>query len=371
VAADLRLLLFNLAVDETHPALGFASAWITALAERVAHVEVITMLEGPADLPDNVVVRSVGKERGWGEARRTVEFYRHLRAASAGGVDVCFSHMMPLFTVMGGPLLRMRGVPIVTWFAHPKLTRQLKLAHRLSDRMVTSVAEAYPYRRDKLIVVGQGIDITRFAPAPERVADPPLVLYTGRLSPAKGVHTLLGAVRGAIDGGAPPFRVAVVGGPGVSSDEAYVDRLRAQRTDLGLDDVVNFHDPVPFAELPAWYQQASVFVNLTPTGFGDKVALEAMASAVPCLTSNDGYRETVGDHAERLLYPAGDEVALGDRLGGLLRMTTAERAAIGADLRAKVTELHNIEVLADRLVELFADLRSERRRGRRSARRAS
>jgi len=111
----VRLLLFNLATDADDPVLGFATRWIAALASRVERIEVVTMRRGRAALPANVRVHSVGKERGASEGRRALEFFRLVRRVLAEGpVDACFSHMIPLFTVLASPLLRPRGVPVVT-----------------------------------------------------------------------------------------------------------------------------------------------------------------------------------------------------------------------------------------------------------------
>ena len=324
--ADLRLLVFNLATDDSDPLLAFTTRWVTALAERTDSVQVITMREGPHHLPANVTVRSVGKEKGYSEPRRLAEFYRHLRSVLDQGVDACFSHMMPLFTVLGSPLLKLHRVPIVTWYAHPKLSHQLRLAHWLSDRMVASVASAYPYRRDKLVVTGQGIDTRRFTPGPSAADDPPdapradppdappLVLYVGRVSPVKDVATLVRAAGLLKEGGAPAFLVGIVGGPAVPGDEPYVAALRAQVADQGLDEEVWFHPLVPFEDLPSWYRRATVFVNLSPTGFGDKVAWEAMACGVPCVLANEGFRETLGRSADALLFRHGDARQLAERL---------------------------------------------------------
>jgi len=145
----MRLLLFNLATDADDPILGFTTRWICALAEQVEFVRVITMRAGRLEVPGNVRVYSVGKEKGYNEPRRVVEFYRHLfRILREDRIDVCFSHMISLFTVMGAPVLKAKRIPIVTWSAHPKLTWVLKLAHHFSNRMVASVATAYPYRHD-------------------------------------------------------------------------------------------------------------------------------------------------------------------------------------------------------------------------------
>ena len=72
------LIVFNLVTDVKHPILGFTTQWIRELAVRVNTIDVITMWAGEIEVPENVRVCSVGRERGWSEPRRLVEFYRHL-----------------------------------------------------------------------------------------------------------------------------------------------------------------------------------------------------------------------------------------------------------------------------------------------------
>ena len=66
----MRILLFNLATDADDPLLGFTTRWIGALAERVEFIHVITMRVGRLEMPANVRVYSVGKEKGYSEPRR-------------------------------------------------------------------------------------------------------------------------------------------------------------------------------------------------------------------------------------------------------------------------------------------------------------
>jgi len=142
----MRLLLFNLATDVDDPILGFTTRWIQALAERVEYIHVITMRTGRVEAPDNVRVYSVGKEKGYSEPHRAAEFYRHLLGVLRHDrIDACFSHMIPIFTVLAAPLLKLKRIPIVTWYLHPSLTKTLKLAHHLSDYMVTGLPTSYPY----------------------------------------------------------------------------------------------------------------------------------------------------------------------------------------------------------------------------------
>jgi glycosyltransferase involved in cell wall biosynthesis len=352
----VRLLLFNLATDEDDPVLGFTSAWIRALAARCASVDVITMRAGRLDLPANVRVRSAGKEKGWSVPRRIAVFYRLLLAAlRESHIEACFSHMMPAFTVLAGPLLRARGIPVVTWYAHPSLTRTLKIAHHFSDRMVASLPTAYPYRRDKLTVIGQGIDTDVFSPGgPE--ADPPLVLCVGRLSPVKDHATLLQSAARLRDAG-HRFRLALVGGPVTRRDDTYVRELRALAAGCGLDGLLDWVGPVPPASLPAWYRRCAVHVNLTRTGSGDKSALEAMSCGRPSVVANEGFRDLLGPHADGLWFPEGNAAALTGRLDALLRLTAVERTAMGVDLRARVAVGHGLDGLAARLIQVLEEVR--------------
>ena len=61
--------------------------------------------------------------------------------------------MTPLFSVLAAPILRPLKIPIVTWYAHPSLTNTLKLAHFVSNRIVTSLPGTYPYKKDKVKII--------------------------------------------------------------------------------------------------------------------------------------------------------------------------------------------------------------------------
>jgi glycosyltransferase involved in cell wall biosynthesis len=345
-----RLLLFNLVTDVNHPILGFTTQWIRELAARVEHIHVITMQAGEIAVPDNVTVCSVGKEQGYSEPRRAIEFYRHLfKILRTERVDGCFSHMMPIFSVLAGPVLRAAGIPLVTWYAHPSLTPTLKLAHFFSNRMVASLPNAYPYRRNKLAVIGQGIDTALFAPSGNRAAKDDVILCVGRLSRVKNHPTLLRAAALL----PRRFRVVILGASSGADDEAYAAELRQLVDQLALCDVVVFERAIPPGELASRYRACAVHVNLTPAGFGDKVAWEAMACGRPCLVANEDFRETLGRYADELLFRVNDPVDLAAKISAMLEKSAAERAEIGAYLRGQVEQLHCLPRLAERILDLL------------------
>jgi glycosyltransferase involved in cell wall biosynthesis len=354
----MRMLWFNLATDLNDPILGFTTRWIQALAARAECIHTITMRAGRVEVPRNVRVYSVGKEKGHSEPRRLAMFYRHLsHILREERVDVCFSHMMPIFTILAAPVLKIKGIPIVTWYAHPSLTWPLKLAHHFSDCMVTSLATAYPYKHDKLIVVGQGIDTDLFAPDAEVVPDnPPMILCVGRLSPVKGHPTLLRTAALLRQRWEKPFRLVIVGDPAGPRDEPYVRSLQQQVKELALEGTVFFEPGVPMDCLPRWYQRCTVHVNLTPPGFGDKVAWEALACARPCLIANKAFEETLGEYAGPCLFRHGDPEDLTDRLYWALSLSETKRALIGFYFRQQVMKMHGLKRLMDRLFCVFQEV---------------
>jgi glycosyltransferase involved in cell wall biosynthesis len=353
----MRVLWFSLATDADDTILGFTSRWIRAVARRVERIDVVTMRRGRVDLPANVRVMSLGLELGLSELRRGARFYALLVALLLRErVDVCFSHMAPIFSILAAPVLRPWNVPIVTWYAHPAVHWKVRLAHAVSHRMTTSLPRTLPYSGDKVRVIGQGIDTDLFTPAGMvPIETPPLVLCAGRLSPAKDHRTLLAAVARVRERSQLGFRVVILGDapPG---HETYARSVAEMIDRAGLRDVVEMHPGVAMERLPGWYQRSSIHVNLTPAGFGDKVALEGMSSGRPVIVANDDFRPTLGGHSEQLLFRAGDAEGLAHRLEWLLSLSSAERIAIGADLRHEVLARHSLDSLAARLLTVFGEV---------------
>lgn len=353
----MRLLLFNLVTDLDNATQGFNTGWIRALAKRVEFIHIITMRAGHVEVPANVRVYSVGKEKGYSEPRRLLEFYRFLfRILREGRIDACFSHMMPIFTVLAAPVLRSKAIPLVTWYAHRQVTPTLKLAHHLSNRMISSDAASYPYDKSKLTVVGQGIDTKLFSPSSMPLDKPPLLLSVGRISPIKDLLTLVKAIHLLCRRG-HSLRCALVGSS-PNQANAYSDEVRQEVQALHLEESVQFIGPVPNHQVAQWYRRSFAHVNCSPPDHSlDKAVLEAMACAKPSLSSVSGFKETMGDWADGLLFQHGNPEDLARKIEGLLRLSDSERQTMGMSLRESVMKRHNLERLADKVVALLSSLK--------------
>jgi glycosyltransferase involved in cell wall biosynthesis len=349
---ERRLLLFNLVTDADDPILGFTHDWIRSLAARVAHVDVVTMSTGRVDVPANVRVYSVGKERGYGEPRRAVELYRiFARLGWLRGYDACFAHMQPLFAVMAAPVLRVRGVPLTLWYTHPATTPMLRAAVAVSDTVVTASPESINVSSNKVVAIGHGIDTDRFRPAPAPAGDdaPPFrVVAVGRIAPIKGLERLVEAaavLRPRLGTGLE----VTVAGPVAPADAAYRQELGRRVDAAGLAEVFRFPGPIARADLPALLQASSAAANLTVRGGFDKAALEAMSCGIPLVTTNASFRPLLEEAgAPELLAPA-DAEGLAATLARVAALPVGERAAIGRRLRAVVVDHHSLDRLTERL----------------------
>lgn len=365
-----RLLAFNLAVDADDPVLGFTTGWLNGLAAHYDRVDVITMRAGRLDVAPNVRVFSVGKERGWSELRRAAEFYRLLRARLAEGrYAACFAHMMPLFAVMGAPLLRRAGVPVTLWYTHRSPHWTVRAALPLVRRVVTAAPDSFPIPTPKLRVLGHGIDTDLFSPSEPSVQPGSVagvsaatsspstiergpggeVVHVARLMPIKHQDTLIRAIAAA-----PGTRAAFVGEVPPGQDESYPQRLAELAAELGITDRVRFTGPLPAAGVRDAYRAAFTAVNLSPPGLFDKAALEAMACAVPTIVTNPAFDDLLGGDVALLRTSGPEDVdGLAERLRALHALSAHDRAALGARLRERTVAAHSLDRLIERLVRVI------------------
>lgn len=348
-----RVLVFNLMTDADDPILGFTTAWLNALAKRCEAVDVITMAAGRIEVAENVRVYSVGKERGYSDARRAIAFYRILgRLLSEHRYMACFAHMMPLFAAMGAPLLKWHHVPITLWYVHASVTQQLRLAEMVSEHVVSASKESFRLPSRKLMIVGHGIDTEVFRPARPAAPRPFTIGSIGRIGPKKQTGLLTEAARLLVAQGVTGFQIRLVGGV-LPGDEGYVRQLEQSVEDYRLEDHVTFAGEVRFDQVAAEYHQLDVMVNMSLTGSIDKAVLEAMACGIPVVTGNEAFAPVLDRWRDLLITAPGSAEELAERLRRLILMPEAEREKMGEALRHIVVDGHSLDRLMDRLVGMW------------------
>jgi glycosyltransferase involved in cell wall biosynthesis len=172
-----------------------------------------------------------------------------------------------------------------------------------------------------ILVVGNGVDSTRFSPMPRAEArrllglseDARVLVTVGGLVERKGFHRVIACLPELLKE-FPELHYLAVGSAGPEGD--FSARLRAQVAQLGLGDHVHFLGALPPEEVRRTVSAADVSVLATRNEGWANVLLEAMACGVPVVATD------VGGNAE---------VVCRDDLGTIVRFD--DHAALLAALR--------------------------------------
>src|SRR5262245_7067052 len=99
--ALMHIRMLTRRVDRDDWLAGLAHTWIERLAlhTHIDQVDVICLEQGRIDLPSNVRVSSMGKERGANRLTEFLNFHRAI-APTIRSVDVIFGHMIPRYTLV-------------------------------------------------------------------------------------------------------------------------------------------------------------------------------------------------------------------------------------------------------------------------------
>src|SRR3569623_363241 len=178
--------------------------------------------------------------------------------------------------------------------------------------------------KDKILVVGNGVDSERFRPIAKQTAreslglpaDVPVIITVGGLVERKGFHRVM-EVLPNLRLKFPDTRYLIVGGASAEGD--WETRLKALAARLKLSDAVHFLGPLPPEDLHVPLSAADVFVLSTRYEGWANVLLEAMACGLPVVTTDvGGNREVVCNEKLGTIVPFGNAEALAQALADAL-----------------------------------------------------
>jgi len=329
-----RLVFITQAVDPEHPALAATIPKIRALAARVDELVVLAQSASGNGLAANVDVRVFGSSA---RAGRGLRFEREL--ARSLPAQAVVAHMIPLYVLLAAPLVRPRHIPLILWYTHWNATWKLRAAERLATAVVSVDRRSFPLESSKVRPIGHGIDVNEF-PCIDRSGRNGLrALVLGRYSPAKGIETILRAMR-QVDGVEVELRGAAL--------NELERRHREELAGLGFP----LGDVVPRAQVPELFARADVLVNNMEAGAPDKVVYEAAASCLPVLASNPVFDELFSGYPLR--FERDSPESLAERLRWFASAGDAERAEIGRTLRERVARNHSVDSWADGILKAAA-----------------
>jgi glycosyltransferase involved in cell wall biosynthesis len=277
-----------------------------------------------------------------------------LRASTElGPFDVCFGHFLYPHGQAAARIAAGRGIPAVLSLgessfaryerAYDTATMSAQLA-RFSAVVANSpvieaqLVERYAVPRDRIEVLPNGVDETRFFPRDRPAArkelglpaDRPILAFVGHLIERKGPLRVMQAIRcrpeiGAVFLGDGPQRPE---GPQVLHTGAVTPE-----------------------QVPLWLSAADFFVLPTADEGCCNALLEALACGLPVVTSDRPFNRAVGDRSVALLVEPSDSSALGAAIAQLAARP-ALRASLGKAALAR-SAAFRLEARAARLHALL------------------
>jgi colanic acid/amylovoran biosynthesis glycosyltransferase len=342
--------------------------------------------DGPGGSRRLALVRSVlrGLLRTEGKPHRMRDVLRHGRGDAAAAfpftelaaTPIAYDAILCHFGPYGQLALSLRNLglmqgPIVTAFHGYDLSRQLRSAGDDTYQRLFRDGDLFlpisEHWRNRLIELGcppsrtivhrMGVDRGCFVvpvrqpPTPDRFR----LLTVGRLVEKKGMEYAVRAVA-SLAGRLPGLEYTIIG------DGPLKDELATLSRQLGVDHHVRMLGSRTTDQVASEMRRAQVLVAPSVTAEdGDQegipvVLMEAMASGLPVVsTLHTGIPELVVDGQTGYLVPERDVTALADRLIRLA-FDAVKYTAMAERSPRRIEQEHDIDILNQRLIELFRSL---------------
>jgi glycosyltransferase involved in cell wall biosynthesis len=265
---------------------------------------------------------------------------------------------------------------------HQTIDRHLRSVDRIvscSEFISNGVKRHFPHLANRCTTVPNGADAEQFASITgngnRHIGQDKTILYTGRISPEKGLHVLVDAFT-LVARNDPYARLDLIGHEWLVprsfisdlSDEpmvrdlaplckvGYLDALK-HRVPAELRDRVNFLGGVPYAEIRGHYARAwaAVHPSVCQEAFGMPV-VEAMMSGLPVVvTTAGGMPELVVNGKTGFVVQRNDPQALADALLTLLQDREL-RDRMGHAGKERAIGLYTWERVADTMLEAYQSM---------------
>jgi glycosyltransferase involved in cell wall biosynthesis len=218
------------------------------------------------------------------------------------------------------PLLRLAGRRSVFHFLGSDIRGKSPTELAYGRRAGAQIVGSYDAMRwvPEAEVVPPGLDLTTYRPTPPSDTARPLVLHAPSSRARKGTEHVVAACR---------------------------------ELDLDLDVV----EGLPHEEARRRYERADIVVDQLNAGWYGLFAIEAMALGKPVITflHDEAFRRTEEAFGVRVPIVSATKETLTDRLRELAAATN-ERRRLGAEGRAYVERVHDVDRNADRLLSIYA-----------------
>lgn len=336
----MRILIVTQKVDRNDSVLGFFHRWIEEFAIHCESVVVICLEKGGHNLPSHVQVLSLGKEKKTSTFIYIYRFYSYIWKHRKE-YDAVFVHMNPEYAILGSLIWRCLGKKTTLWYTHKHVDAKLKIAEKFVHTIFTASERSFRLPSSKVHVMGHGIDTDVFHPDISLSPRDKSILSVARISSTKRQLDLVQVFYNIYQKN-PTYILQIIGSPITAEDHIYLKEIRTYIETHNLHCAVQLLGGKKNSELPRYYQNASVVVNLSTTGSVDKEILEAISCGTLVCTTNEAF-ETI--FPPEMFCSSQDIQIIARCVERLLHLSQEETEHMKKQLRKKVVSDHDLSRL--------------------------
>ena len=269
--------------------------------------------------------------------------------------------------LLGGIVARLNRIPILM---HKRYATSYGILDRICERFlhrVILVSEATRWNfasTAKQTLIYNGVDLDAFQASAEEVetlrsellpdaSDASIVTgVVTRITPEKGIHFLVKAIadlKGKIDS-----KLLIVGGPYFQKDIDYMEELKQEVTDLGVEDAVIFTGFVSDTRVVTSLLDIVLVPSIIPEAC-PRTIIEAMAVGTPVIATPLGGSKELVTSETGVLVPPEDASAIADAIA-TLATDRARLQAMGEASRNRAEQLFSSEKNTALTEEVYTEL---------------
>ena len=274
------------------------------------------------------------------------------RAVKRHAIDLIHANSLSV-ALLGGIVARIHRIPILM---HKRYATSYGILDKLCEKLlhrVILVSEATRWDFapvEKQTLIYNGVNLDAFQASPEEIEtlrtelfsddDPDAAMLVGvvtRITPEKGIHVLVSAIRELK--GKANVKLLIVGGPYFQKDVEYMETLKQEVADSGIEDSVIFTGFLSDTRIVTSLLDIVLVPSIIPEAC-PRTIIEAMAVGKPVIATPLGGSKELVTPETGILVPPEDASAVADAI-----------TTLAAD-QERLTAMGN--AARDRAVQLFS-----------------
>ena len=334
---------------------------LAAAARKAGHPVIPLNLPKQHDKGDKVrrfTLHDIGRD-----LQHITVIFQLLRVLDEHQIDLIHANSLAA-GLIGGVASKLYGVPIVMHKRYATAYGVLdRICEALLDRVIlVSEATRWKFASDsKQALIYNGVELSSLQPSSQVETlradlnldpDATLIGIVTRITPEKGIHTLIEATTKLKP--STNIQLLVVGGPYFPKDAEYIESLKAQTEKLGIADRVIFtgflEDTAAILSLLDVVLLASTIPEACP-----RTIIEAMGAGVPVIATPLGGSKELVTPETGLLVPAEDADAFAKAITQLAE-NNEQRKRMGQACRLRAEQLFCTTQNARLTEDLYLDL---------------